>query len=120
VKKKTYSAEHFLKVYSIGTKLRVLRAQKEMTLSQIAAETGLSTALISKLETNHMNPTLPTLAILCQVYGVGLGVFCRPCEALDFHYTELARESAWKKARDAQRISIECEDDGASPSSSRN
>jgi transcriptional regulator with XRE-family HTH domain len=64
-----------LEPYSIGMKLRTLRTQKHLTLSRLAAETGLSTALLSKLETDRMIPTLPTLANICRVYGVGLSHF---------------------------------------------
>ena len=64
-----------LEIYSIGAKLRALRVQKGLTLSRLALEIGLSTALLSKLETDRMIPTLPTLASLCRVYGVGLGFF---------------------------------------------
>ena len=64
-----------LEPYSIGLKLRTLRTQKHLTLSRLAAETGLSTALLSKLETDRMIPTLPTLATICRVYGVGLSYF---------------------------------------------
>jgi transcriptional regulator with XRE-family HTH domain len=56
-------------------KLRALRTQKKLTLSRLAAETGLSTALISKLETDRMIPTLPTLATISRVYGVGMSHF---------------------------------------------
>jgi transcriptional regulator with XRE-family HTH domain len=56
-------------------KLRALRTQKHLTLSRLAAETSLSTALLSKLETDRMIPTLPTLANICRVYGVGLSYF---------------------------------------------
>jgi quercetin dioxygenase-like cupin family protein len=41
----------------------------------LSAETGLSTALLSKLETDRMIPTLPTLATISRVYGVGLNYF---------------------------------------------
>jgi len=64
-----------LEPYCIGMKLRTLRTQKRLTLSRLAAETGLSTALLSKLETDRMIPTLPTLATICRVYGVGLNYF---------------------------------------------
>ncbi len=64
-----------LEPYSIGMKLRTLRTQKHLTLSRLAIETGLSTALLSKLETDRMIPTLPTLANICRVYGVGLSYF---------------------------------------------
>jgi transcriptional regulator with XRE-family HTH domain len=68
-------AERFLEIYSIGLKLRALRGERGLTLSRLAAETGLSTALLSKLETYRMIPTLSTLARICRVYGVGLGFF---------------------------------------------
>jgi transcriptional regulator with XRE-family HTH domain len=56
-------------------KLRSLRTQKRLTLSRLAAETRLSTALLSKLETDRMIPTLPTLAAISRVYGVGMSYF---------------------------------------------
>jgi transcriptional regulator with XRE-family HTH domain len=64
-----------LEPYSIGMKLRTLRTQKHLTLSRLATETSLSTALLSKLETDRMIPTLPTLANICRVYGVRLSYF---------------------------------------------
>jgi transcriptional regulator with XRE-family HTH domain len=64
-----------LEPYCIGLKLRALRTQKRLTLSRLAAETGLSTALLSKLETDRMIPTLPTLATISRVYGVGMSHF---------------------------------------------
>jgi transcriptional regulator with XRE-family HTH domain len=70
-------AQWFLAPYCIGTKLRSLRLEKRMTLARLAAETGLSTALLSKLETDRMVPTLSTLATICRIYGVGMGHFFR-------------------------------------------
>jgi transcriptional regulator with XRE-family HTH domain len=73
---KTVSYAHWaLEPYCIGLKLRTLRTQKRLTLSRLAAETGLSTALLSKLETDRMIPTLPTLATISRVYGVGMSYF---------------------------------------------
>lgn len=56
-----------LHLYSIGPKLKALRTEKRLTLSRLAAETGYSTALISKLETDRMVPTLHTLTSICLV-----------------------------------------------------
>lgn len=64
-----------LEPYCIGMKLRALRNGKRLTLSRLAAETGLSTALLSKLETDRMIPTLPTLATISRIYGVGMSYF---------------------------------------------
>jgi hypothetical protein len=41
-------AQWSLEPYCIGLKLRSLRTQKRLTLSRLAAETGLSTALLVK------------------------------------------------------------------------
>ncbi len=68
-------AQWLLEPYCIGLKLRALRNQKRLTLAQLAVETGLSTALLSKLETDRMIPTLPTLATIGRVYGVGMSHF---------------------------------------------
>jgi transcriptional regulator with XRE-family HTH domain len=68
-------AQRSLEPYSIGVKLRLLRTQKKLTLSRLSAETRLSTALLSKLETDRMIPTLSTLAAISHVYGVGLSYF---------------------------------------------
>ncbi|MGA2350221.1 MAG: helix-turn-helix domain-containing protein [Terracidiphilus sp.] len=68
-------AQWSLEPYCIGTKLRSLRTQKRLTLARLAAETKLSTALLSKLETDRMTPTLPTLATISRVYGVGMSYF---------------------------------------------
>jgi transcriptional regulator with XRE-family HTH domain len=68
-------AQWYLEPYCIGMKLRALRTQKRLTLSRLAAETRLSTALLSKLETDRMIPTLPTLATISRVYGVGMSHF---------------------------------------------
>ena len=61
--------------YQIGLKLRRLRIGKQLTLSRLAGETGLSTALLSKLESERMIPTLQTLSKICRVYGVSLNYF---------------------------------------------
>jgi transcriptional regulator with XRE-family HTH domain len=68
-----------LDVYSIGLKLRTLRVAKHLTLARLSLETGYCTALLSKLETDRMVPTLHTLERICRVYGIGLGhFFCEP------------------------------------------
>lgn len=68
-------AQWSLEPYCIGLKLRSLRTGKRLTLSRLASETGLSTALLSKLETDRMIPTLPTLATIARVYGVSMSYF---------------------------------------------
>jgi transcriptional regulator with XRE-family HTH domain len=61
--------------YSIGEKLRTLRLRKSMGLVELGKHTGLSAALLSKLERGKLFPTLPTLLRIALVFGVGLDFF---------------------------------------------
>ncbi len=61
--------------YSIGEKLRTLRLRKSMGLVELGKHTGLSAALLSKLERGKLFPTLPTLLRIALVFGVGLDYF---------------------------------------------
>jgi transcriptional regulator with XRE-family HTH domain len=94
-----------LDVYSIGPKLRALRTQKGLTLSRLAVETGLSTALMSKLETGRMIPTLPTLASICHVYGVGLGFFFTDAERHSMSITRNLREMGRGRRHETVKLS---------------
>ena len=64
-----------LQRYSIGEKLRTLRLRKNMGLVELSKHTGLSAALLSKLERGKLFPTLPTLLRIAMVYSVGLDYF---------------------------------------------
>ena len=64
-----------LRHYDIGTKLRALRLRKKMRLVELARHTGLSAAMLSKLERGVAFPTLPTLLRIALVFGVGLDHF---------------------------------------------
>ncbi len=61
--------------YEIGTKIRVLRQRKKLGLVQLGAHTGLSPAMLSKIERGQLIPTLPTLLRIAMVFGVGLEHF---------------------------------------------
>jgi hypothetical protein len=51
-----------LEPYSIGAKLRALRLKKSMGLVELGRHTGLSAALLSKLERSKLYPTLSDAA----------------------------------------------------------
>lgn len=72
------SIEAGLKNYAIGSKLRRLRLRKSMGLVELSKHTGLSPALLSKLERDVMHPTLPTLLRIAMVFSVGLEYFFNP------------------------------------------
>ena len=60
------------------SKLRTLRLRKSMGLAELSKHTGLSPALLSKLERDLMHPTLPTLFRIAIVFSVGLEYFFNP------------------------------------------
>lgn len=64
-----------LESYQIGPRVRALRLKKKLSLAQLASHTGLSTAMLSKIERDQVFPTLPTLARIAMVFGVGLDHF---------------------------------------------
>src|SRR5580700_7838152 len=64
-----------LQRYAIGAKLRALRLRKKMGLVELGRHTGLSAALLSKIERGRLFPTLPTLLRIAMVFGVGLDYF---------------------------------------------
>lgn len=61
--------------YAIGAKIRVLRLKKKMGLVELGQHTGLSPAMLSKIERGRLFPTLPTLLRIALVFGVGLEFF---------------------------------------------
>ena len=64
-----------LEQYSIGPKIRTLRQKKKLGLVQLGEHTGLSPAMLSKIERGQIFPTLPTLLRIALVFGVGLEHF---------------------------------------------
>ncbi|WP_425411176.1 helix-turn-helix domain-containing protein [Hyphococcus sp.] len=64
-----------LEQYEIGWKIRSLRLKKSMALTQLGEHSGLSPAMLSKIERGQIFPTLPTLLRIAMVFGVGLEHF---------------------------------------------
>ena len=67
--------EKGLSEYAIGAKIRSLRLKKKMGLVELGKHTGLSPALLSKIERDRLFPTLPTLLRVALVFGVDLAFF---------------------------------------------
>jgi len=64
-----------LEQYNIGAKVKSLRLKKGLGQVQLGAHTGLSPAMLSKIERGQVIPTLPTLLRIALVFGVGLEHF---------------------------------------------
>lgn len=57
---------------SVGPRLRTLRTQRDITLSDLATTTAISVSTLSRLETGERRPTLELLLPLARAYGVTL------------------------------------------------
>lgn len=64
-----------LERYRIGPRIRALRLTKKLGLVQLGDHTGLSPAMLSKIERGQLFPTLPTLVRIALVFGVDLDHF---------------------------------------------
>jgi transcriptional regulator with XRE-family HTH domain len=64
------SFDHLLE--AVGPRLRALRRQREATLAQVSASTGISVSTLSRLEAGQRRPTLELLLPLAQTYQVAL------------------------------------------------
>ncbi|GAA1767157.1 MULTISPECIES: XRE family transcriptional regulator [Streptomonospora] len=57
---------------AVGPRLRALRRQRETTLAELSAATGISVSTLSRLESGARRPTLELLLPLAQAHGVTL------------------------------------------------
>jgi mannose-6-phosphate isomerase-like protein (cupin superfamily) len=57
---------------AVGPRLRALRRERETTLADLSASTGISVSTLSRLESGARRPTLELLLPLARAYGVTL------------------------------------------------
>jgi transcriptional regulator with XRE-family HTH domain len=57
---------------AVGPRLRALRRQRDVTLADLSAETGISVSTLSRLEAGQRRPNLELLLPLAKAYGVPL------------------------------------------------
>ena len=57
---------------AVGPRLRALRRERETTLADLAAATGISVSTLSRLESGSRRPTLELLLPLARAHGVTL------------------------------------------------
>lgn len=57
---------------AVGARLRAMRRQREITLADLSAATGISVSTLSRLESGDRRPTLELLLPLARAHGVTL------------------------------------------------
>ncbi|MBI4455759.1 MAG: helix-turn-helix transcriptional regulator [Acidobacteria bacterium] len=67
-------------VKTLGERIREIREAKELTQREIAARLQIDDYYVSRLENNHINPTLATLQRLANALGVEVRDFFPPTQ----------------------------------------
>jgi transcriptional regulator with XRE-family HTH domain len=57
---------------AVGPRLRAIRKRRDLTITDVAATTGISASTLSRLESGGRRPNLELLLPLARVYGVAL------------------------------------------------
>ena len=66
---------------AIGTKIRKLRAKRQMTMEQVAVRAGCSRAFLSRVERDESLPSVATLVGIARALGVSPGYFFEVTDA---------------------------------------
>ncbi len=75
----------------IGTKLRNLRRQKNLTQEELAERTDLSKGYISQIESQHASPSMETFLNILEVLGTSPGDFFKEKSKEKVLYTKNER-----------------------------
>ena len=68
---------------AVGPRLRALRQERETTLAQLSADTGISASTLSRLESGQRKPNLELLLPLARAYQVPLDELIGPPTTAD-------------------------------------
>lgn len=81
---------------AIGDNLRRLRLARGMTLDALGDASGVSRAMISRIERGETSPTAQLLARICAALGTSLSAFFADAEAPASPLVTLDRQPVWR------------------------
>ena len=81
----------------MGNRIRELRAERGLTLANLANNTGLAVSTISQYETGKRNPKLETWIKLADYFGVSVG-YLQGIE--EKSQTDAGRQQRWNKRKE--------------------
>lgn len=81
---------------AIGARVRALRADRGLTLDGLAARSGVSRAMISRIERGEANPTAQLLARLCGALDCTLSSFFAFGEEAGSSLSRQAGQRVWR------------------------
>jgi len=79
----------------IATRLRIEREARNWSLAGLAEYSGVSKAMISKIERGESSPTTNILGRLCGAFGLTLSTFLTRAEGKSGNLTRAAQQPRW-------------------------
>lgn len=82
--------------YNIGKKLKHLRLSRNLSMREVARETGFSAGLISQIENNNISPPIATLSRILKFFDIKIDTF----------FDEIEEERKYQIVRKRERKKI--------------
>ena len=79
----------------LAARLKHERAQRSWTLAELADRSGVSRAMISKVERGEASPTAALLGRLSGAYGLTLSSLLARAESSGDHISRAANQESW-------------------------
>lgn len=86
----------------VGEKIKAVREEKGMSLQDLAAATGFSSALLSQVENHMVSPPLGTLIKISKGLGVEIGLFFQ--DVREAQYTIVRKNEREKVSRVSSKM----------------
>ena len=98
-----------MKGYDIGKRLKEIRKERKLSLSEVSSKTGVGVSYISMLENNHRRPSIKLLKKLASCYNLELHEFFyrpkrRPLKSLESYLKGLSKAKRRPIIRSMQKV----------------
>jgi transcriptional regulator with XRE-family HTH domain len=81
---------------AIGGRLKALRGRYELTLEELASRSGVSRAMISRIERAEASPTAALLARLSEALGLSLSAFFADDQPASSPLSRRVKQTLWR------------------------
>ncbi len=80
----------------VGDRVKILRSRAGLTLDELASRSGVSRAMISRIERGEASPTAALLARLCEGLGLSLSAFFASDETPPSPISRREQQRLWR------------------------
>ncbi len=89
-----------------GERVRILRAEKGLTLAQLAKTVGIGASYLSEIERGRVNPAPATLGRIAEALGTNIGAILGPLAGLGSRLRQAREELGYSQAELAERAAV--------------